>query len=47
MLTGSLAPLNAILVSFILAELRNKLLLLPTLATVANMGVFTVLWALF
>lgn len=37
-LTGMLALLNTILVGFVLAYLRNKLLLL-TLATVINMGV--------
>lgn len=37
-LTGRLALLNTILVSCVLAYLRNKLLLLPTLATVTNTG---------
>lgn len=36
-----LALLNTMLVGFVLAYLRNKLLL-PTLATVINMGVFIV-----
>lgn len=36
-LTRLLALLNTILVSFVLAYLRNKLLLMPSLATVTNM----------